>query len=101
MILLTKELVNRIPKLYETEELAKKDKVAQAKLFLPGTACTWYVVEFDGLDTCFGLVDLGYEQDVEFGYFSLKELSETKSLYGLGVERDRYFEPRTFNNMRA
>jgi hypothetical protein len=101
MILLTKELVNRIPKLYETEELAKKDKVAQAKLFLPGTACTWYVVEFDGSDTCFGLVDLGYEQDVEFGYFSLKELSETKSLYGLGVERDRYFEPRTFNNIQA
>lgn len=101
MSLLTKELVKKIPALYETDELPAKDKIAQAKLFLPGTACTWYIVEYDGEDTCFGLVDLGYEQDIEFGYFSLKELSETKSLYGLGIERDRYFEPRSFDNISA
>jgi hypothetical protein len=99
--LLTKELVSKIPKMYETEKLAPKDKIAQVKLFLPGTTCTWYIVEFDGSDSCFGLVDLGYEQDVEFGYFSLKELSETKNLYGLGVERDRHFEPTKFDNIRA
>jgi hypothetical protein len=101
MQLLTKTLTEKIPKLYETEGLEAKDKIAQVKLFLPGTACTWYVVEFDGKDTCFGLVDLGYEQDVEFGYFSLKELSEQRSLYGLGIERDIYFEPSVFDNIRT
>ena len=101
MQLLTRELKRKIPKLYETEARPDKDKVAQVKLFLPGTACTWYIVEFDGSDTCFGLVDLGYEENVEFGYFSLKELSEQRSLYGLGIERDLYFEPRTFDMIHA
>jgi hypothetical protein len=101
MNLLTKELIQKLPKLYETESFPEKDKVAQVKLFLPGTACTWYIVEYDGQDTCFGLVDLGYEQDVEFGYFSIKELSEVRSLYGLGVERDIYFESRTFDAIHA
>ena len=101
MNLLTNELIQKIPKLYETETIPQKDKIAHVKLFLPGTACTWYIVEYDGLDTCFGLVDLGYEQDVEFGYFSIKELSEAKSLYGLVVERDIYFEPRSFDAVHA
>ena len=101
MQLLTSELKRKIPKLYETEARSDKDKVAQVKLFLPGTACTWYIVEFDGSDTCFGLVDLGYEENVEFGYFSLKELSEQRSLYDLGIERDLYFEPRTFDMIHA
>lgn len=101
MQLLTEELKRKIPKLYETEGYPAWDKVAQAKLFLPGTACTWYIIEYDGSDMCFGLVDLGYEQDIEFGYFSLKELSETKSLLGLGVERDLYFEPKTFDLIQA
>lgn len=101
MQLLTKKLKERIPKMYETESLETRDKIAQAKLFLPGTACTWYIVEYDGNDMCFGLVDLGYEECVEFGYFSLKELSETKSLYGLSIERDMYFEPKTFESIRV
>ena len=101
MVLLTKELVKKIPKLYATEEVDGKDKIAQAKLFLPGTPCTWYVVEYDGKDACFGLVDLGYEQNIEFGYFSLTELSEQKSLHGFRIERDIYFKPRSFDNIRA
>jgi hypothetical protein len=101
MNLLTSELVAKIPKLYETDGLSPKDKIAYVKLFLPGTACTWYVVEYDGDDLCFGLVDLGYEENVEFGYFSLKELSEQRSLYGMKVERDIYFEPRVFDEIRA
>jgi hypothetical protein len=101
MQLLTKELEKKIPKLYETDGLRPWDRVAQAKLFLPGTACTWYVIEYDGSDTCFGLVDLGYEQDIEFGYFSLGELRAARSLQGLEVERDIYFEPKTFDLIHA
>lgn len=101
MSLLTKAITQRIPKMYETEYLETPEKVAQVKLFLPGTAWTWYIVEYDGEDRCFGLVDSGYDNPVEFGYFSLKELSESKNSLGLGVERDRYFNPTVFEKIRV
>ena len=101
MSLLTKAITRRIPRMYETEYLETSEKEAQVKLFLPGTAWTWYVVEFDGNDRCFGLVDSGYDNPVEFGYFSLDELSQLKSPLSLGVERDRYFEPTKFDYIRA
>lgn len=88
MKLLTKALAARIPKLYATEGVAMPDKVAYAKLFHPVSHWEWYVVEYDGVDTCFGLV-VGH--DTEFGYFSLTELSLLG--YGLPIERDRYFKP--------
>jgi len=50
---------------------------------------TWYASDFDGEDTFFGLVS-GFE--VELGYFSLKELQETRGPLGLSIERDLYFE---------
>ncbi len=87
MKLLTKEIAEKLPKLYETEGVPLPEKVAHAKLFHPASNWTWYVIEHDGNDTCFGLV-VGHE--TEFGYFSLRELSEVK-FYGLHVERDRFF----------
>jgi len=101
MKLLTKELASKLPKLYETEELKGPDKVAIVKWFLPGTQWTWYVVEYDGEDTCFGLVDSGLDHGVEFGYFSLKEISELKSPWKLKVERDLHWIPRKFDSIRA
>ena len=52
--LLPAELRERIPPLYATEETT--DPIVQAKLFTPWTTRTWFVTEFDGQDTCFGLV---------------------------------------------
>ena len=48
-------------------------------------------LEFDGEDEFFGLVD-GFER--ELGYFSLSELQAFRGRFGLGIERDLYFEPR-------
>jgi len=87
MKLVTNALAAKIPKLYETESVRLPDKVAHAKLFHPISNWTWYVVEYDGQDTCWGLV-VGHE--TEFGYFSLRELGETLG-FGLPVERDMYF----------
>ena len=67
--LLTKADIAMLPRLYETQHLEVEDKVIVAKLFTPWSNWTWYVIEFDGEDQCFGFVK-GLE--AEFGYFSLK-----------------------------
>ncbi len=101
MQLLPRSIVNKIPKLYETEDIEGPEKVAKVKLFLPGSGWTWYIVEYDGEDSCFGLVDSGLGHGVEFGYFSLNELRELKNPWGLRVERDKFFEPSKIDYIRA
>ena len=53
--------------------------------------------EYDGENIFFGLVS-GLE--LEFGYFSLKELKEVKGPMGLPIERDLHFEPKTLRELR-
>ena len=96
MKLLTEAIIANTPKLYETEEVKLADKVLQAKLFTPWSNWTWYVIEFDGEDQCFGFVK-GHE--AEFGYFSLKELASLTGPAGLKVERDRHFKPTKVGDM--
>ena len=56
MTLLTKELIAKSQKIYGTEALEPEDKIIHAKLFTPLTNWTWYDIEFDGEDQCFGFV---------------------------------------------
>lgn len=94
--LLPGELRERIPALYATEDDA--DPIVHAKLFTPWTTWTWFVTEFDGEDTCFGLVS-GHE--VELGYFTLGELEAIEGPHGLRIERDLPFTPRPLSQVRA
>ena len=96
MKLLTKDLINKIPALYETEHQEPEDKMIHAKLFTPWTTWTWYVIEFDGEDKCFGFVK---GHDAEFGYFSLREVASIQGPFGLKVERDRHFTPTEVGDM--
>lgn len=96
MELLTKEIIGKLPKLYETEDVELEDKMIHAKLFTPWTNWTWYVIEFDGDDQCFGFVK---GLDAEFGYFSLKELASIEEPFGLKVERDRHFTATQVSDM--
>ena len=59
---------------------------------------TWYVIEWDGEDLCFGLVS---GQDVELGYFALSDISCARGALGLPVERDLYFSPCPLSTARA
>jgi len=93
--LLTKQQRQKLPGLYETEDVPLPEKVAYAKFFHPVSNWTWYVIEFDGHDTCFGLV-VGH--NTEFGYFSLRELSESYGV-GLPIERDRYLKPTQLQDL--
>ncbi|HAZ13243.1 MAG: hypothetical protein A2X86_00560 [Bdellovibrionales bacterium GWA2_49_15] len=91
MKLLTQEIKNKLPKLYETESVPLKEKEIVCKFFNPCGAGTWYVVEGQQEEDNFilwGLVDL-HEQ--EFGYFSLKELESIRLPFGLKIERDLHF----------
>ncbi len=96
MKLLTKALRKKLPKLYETEEQGD-DAIAVCKFFTPDSNWKWYVVEFDGEDTFFGLVT-GFE--TELGYFTLSELKTVRGAFGLPIERDLYWEEMTVGEIK-
>ena len=88
MELIPKELLNQIPKLYETED--EIDPIAYVKLFIDGW--TWYITEFSiDKNICFGYVISPF--GAEPGYSSLAEIKSIKGSLGLGVERDLSFKP--------
>jgi hypothetical protein len=95
MSLIPRDLAEKIPKLYGTESKNIHDKVALVRLYAPGTYWAWYVVEYDGEDECFGLVK-GHE--VEFGYFSVKELDSIEIPHK--VVRDEKFEPTAVSKLK-
>lgn len=97
MQLITSELAR---KFYAQANTAKEttsslDAPIIAKFFHPASDWTWYIIEWDGADSMYGLVD-GFER--EFGYVSLTELEQTV-VFGLHIERDRYFEGRTIRDI--
>lgn len=95
MTLLPYELRVTLPPLYGTESEA--DPLARVKLFTPWSCWTWWIVEFDGADICFGLVE-GFE--TEMGYFSLNEIEAVRGPAGLKAERDLHFEPTRLSALR-
>lgn len=63
------------------------------KFFNPVGTATWLATEIDSDgDTLFGLADLGFGCP-ELGCFSLAEIAAVRLPFGLGIERDRYFDP--------
>ena len=40
-------------------------------------------------------------QDKELGYVSLNEIQDFKGRFGLGIERDRSFEPTKFEDLKV
>lgn len=93
--LLTPELRAQIPALYAQSNSA--DAIAYVKFFNPYSNWTWFVTEFDGEDTFFGLVQ-GHEE--ELGYFSLLEFRRYRSSYGIRIERDLHFKPTPLSQLR-
>ena len=94
-MLLTQKNRKELPELYNQDGKGF-EAVAYVKFFDPCGSWTWYVTEFDGKDTFFGLVD-GNEK--ELGYFSLSELSSIRCRFGLGIERDLHFRPKKLSEI--
>ena len=71
---------------------------AVLKLFNPTGIGTWYLSELDpATNIAFGLCCLHEE---ELGYVNLDELLGFKGQFGLGIERDRHFKPKTFEECK-
>jgi hypothetical protein len=97
MKLMTKEILNKIPALYAQEKLGD-DAIVYVKFFDPGSMWTWYATEYSPEErTFFGLV-IG--QETELGYFSLDELQSVRNKFGLGIERDTSFKPKTLKAVK-
>ena len=96
MKLLTEEMKERLP---EPEEIRdEEDPKVLAKFFHPTSGWTWYITAFEPEREIFlGLVD---GQFLEYGSFSLKELKEVSGALGLGIERDKYFDPVSLSKLR-
>lgn len=93
MKLITKEILKKLPELYANEDKKPEDIKVPLKLFNPSGVGTWYITEYDPeRDLAFGWCDLGCP---ELGYVSIKELRSIKGAFGLGIERDIYWDSNT------
>lgn len=103
MKLLTKEIINKLPKRYSQEN--EKNPMIICKFFDPTGSWSWYAIEGEqeGDDFIFfGLVE-GFES--ELGYFSLHELETCKQgltgMRALPIERDIHFKPCRLSEIRG
>jgi len=88
--LLTKSLEKRFAEVGSQENA--KDPLIIAKFFNPAGAGTWYATEYDPQSrTFFGYASIFGDWNDEWGYFSLDELEAYQGRFGLGIERDLYF----------
>jgi hypothetical protein len=72
-----KERINKIPRLYVTEEIPLRDKLIFLHFFIGG--CDWYVAEYDGDDLFWGFAILNGDLEMaEWGYISFSELKSIK-----------------------
>lgn len=97
MKLMTKELEEKFKKypLGSQENLGGNAKV-QVEYFNPVGAGTWLITEADRLDNgdyeMFGYVHLGDDENAEFGYVMLSELSNLRLPFGMSIERELYLQ---------
>lgn len=105
MMLLTKEIRNKLPALRATEGQGD-DAIVIVKFFDPCGSWTWFAVEGepilddDGKEVDFHFYGLVKGFEDELGYFSLNELASVKNKFGLGIERDMYFGRKTLGECR-
>ena len=92
MKILTKEVLNAFKKQGYTGNKSAKDIKIVMKLFNPTGAGTWYLYEKETDDIYWGFVNLGDIDCAECGTVSMNELMNFRGRFGLGIERDKFFE---------
>ena len=99
MNLLTKAIEKSLPALYATEKIPVSEKVLVVKFFTPWSNWTWYGTEYNpGERLFFGFV-VGMEK--EWGYFSLDEMKSVQGPFGLKIERDLWWTPCKFKDLKV
>jgi len=100
MKMLTKAILKRFEKVGSQEGVI--DPIIIVKFFNPAGAGYWYATEFDPENEIFfGFVSIFGDWNDEWGSFSLKELTEFRGQFGLGIERDMYFGERRASKVPA
>lgn len=83
----TREELDRIPRLYQTEDIPLKDKLIYLHFFIG--SCDWFIAEYDGEDLFWGYAILNDDHDMaEWGYLSFTEMKEVKIRGWLEIDRD-------------
>jgi hypothetical protein len=91
MKLMTKALQKRFAQVGRQESV--KDPIVVAKFFYPAGSGTWYATEYDPESRLFfGYVSIFGDWNDEWGYFSLTELESFTGRFGVGIERDLYWQ---------
>lgn len=93
MKILTSEILKAFAKQGKTGNKSAKDIKIVMKLFNPSGAGTWYLYEKEDEDIYWGFVNLGDPEMSECGTVSMTELMNFRGRFGLGIERDKFFEP--------
>ncbi len=76
-----------------------KEFKAEVKLFNAGGIGRWYLSELNpDTNVAFGLCEL---TEQELGYVSIDELQSIKGWGGLGIERDKFFKPTAFKDIKG
>ncbi len=92
MKIITKAIEKAFAKQGDTSQKSAKDIKIVMKLF--GGAFTWYLYEKLDDDIYIAFVNLGDPEMAECGTVSMSELLSIKlPPFGLGIERDKYFDP--------
>jgi len=82
-----REELDRIPRLYQTEDVPLKDKLIYLHFFIG--SCDWFIAEYDGEDLFWGYAILNGDHDMaEWGYISFTEMKEVKIRGWLEIDRD-------------
>ena len=98
MKLLTKQLIKRFEEIGSQE--SSKNPIVVAKFFNPVGSATWYATEYlPDEKLFFGYVSIFGDHNDEWGYFSLEELEGYRGAFGLGVERDLYFDEQPISQV--
>lgn len=100
MQLINDALIQRVPKLYQSENISIKDKILQLRYYATNSSWQWFLVEYDeNTEIAFGYV-VGYEK--EWGYFSLKEFEEINEDESsmIKIKRDTLFKPSRFSDLK-
>jgi hypothetical protein len=96
MELLTEDLKKQFAKQGDTSAKESQDIMVLAKFFCPWNAFTWFAAEwFPETNICFGYVNLGDDTMAELGNFSISELEELVGPFGMKIERDLHWIPRS------
>ena len=93
MKLMTKAIEKKLPKFYTHQNAEPANVLVPVKFFTPWTNWTWYATEYNPeTRNFFGWVE-GF--DKELGYFNLDELESVRGPFGLKIERDINWNPKT------